>query len=181
MCIADTYTPLVEELCNRYGLDLDPTKYTEYFGDHTTKHPEIERHMIDEIFSTDDFFLHLPVLRGAQTAVKRLERNFDVYILTRPWLQAEHPFMDKYNWLGKYFPKYADKIIATSQKQIVYGDILIDDHMPFCTKWKSFWCGKKMKPIVASLKYPWTDSKIVDIIGNNWTDLVNQIERKFFK
>lgn len=180
LTIADTYTPLIRELNRRWGLNLDPDwKKHSYFGDHQILEPSIERVMLDEVFSTNDFFLHLPVLPGAITAVKRLRKNFDVYVLTRPWDQAEHPYMDKKNWLRKYFPELADKIIPTACKHLVYGDVLVDDHMLFLKSWSSFWRAQRKKVKTASLLYPWTDAKTVDIVGENWTHLVNKIEDTF--
>jgi 5'(3')-deoxyribonucleotidase len=178
LCIADTYVALVEELNHRYSLGLNRRKCNEYFGDYTINHSEIKRWMINEIFSSDNFFLYLPVLPGARTAVKRLKKSFNIFVLTKPYMQTERPYLDKYEWLNKHFPFLASKMIPTEHKYLVYGDILIDDHMLNCKTWKSFWQKKKKKVKTASLKYPWTDNKIVDIVGNNWTDLVDQIEEQ---
>ena len=177
LTINDIYPPLVEELNNRYGLELEPKKWKgHYFEDHQVIHPSIERWMMDEIFSTNDFFLYLPVLRGAKTAVSRLRKNFDVYVLTSPWMSAERPYLDKYDWLKKHFPGLEKKMIPTAHKWLVYGDVLIDDHIPNCQSWKSWWASKGMNVKTASLKYPWTSENKVDIVGNNWKELADKIE-----
>jgi len=171
LTIADIYTPLVAHLNAEYSLNLQPSKSISYFGDHKILCPDITRKMIDTIFSKDNFFLNLPVIPGAKSALSRLDKYLDIYIVTSPWIYAKSPFKEKYLWLKKHFPKYASKIVATSQKHLIYGDYLIDDHIPFCKKWKE----KHSKSIVCSLKYNWTDTSIVDITEDKWKDLAFKI------
>jgi 5'(3')-deoxyribonucleotidase len=175
LTIAATYDLLVARLNQEYGLDLDETNPSQYFEDHKIKDLRIERGAVDAIFSTNSFFLNLKPIYGAKTAIVRLGKYFDIHIVTRPWHQAEHPYLDKLNWIREHFPQLENKFIATGSKEIVYGDILVDDHMPFCKAWKQFWYSKGHWPKVASLKYSWTDELIVDIVGRNWTELSNKI------
>ncbi len=54
---------------------------------------------------------------------------------------------------------------------MIQGDILVDDHMPFCKIWKE----KNSRGTVASLEYPWTDRTIVDITEKTWSELRKSI------
>jgi 5'(3')-deoxyribonucleotidase len=179
LTIADTYSKLIERLNEYYDLGLEQSKAFEYFGDHSPPAPPITRKQVEEVFSRDSFFLSLEPIDDSQKALKRLSRNFDIYIVTAPWMSAQHPYMDKYKWLKKYFPEFANKMIPTCHKQVIFGDILIDDHTTFCLDWKVFWRTRGGCPIVASLEYPWTDKEIVDITALNWNDLTLKIEKHF--
>ena len=176
LTINDIYPPLVEALNEEYKLDLEPNNWKKYWWDHSLITAQITRKMVEDIFSSDEFFLHLPVMRGAKTAIPRLMKKFDVYVLTSPWMSSERPYADKYDWLKRHFPGLENKMIPTSHKWLVYGDILVDDHMPNCYSWKAFWDSKGLETKTASLKYPWTDPNKVDIIGKNWKELADKIE-----
>lgn len=176
LTINDIYPALVEELNDRYDLDLKPKKWRQYWSDHKIITPRIEYWMMEEVFSNDEFFLYLPVMRGAKTAIPRLMKKFDIYVLTNPWMKAERPYLDKYDWLKRHFSGLEKKMIPTSHKWLVYGDILVDDHTPNCESWKEWWRSKGLKVQTASLKYPWTDPNKIDIIGKNWKELADKIE-----
>lgn len=176
LTLNDIYPALIEEINDRYGLDLEPKKWKQYWRDHQIIDPRIEYRMMEEVFSSEEFFLHIPVMRGAKTAISRLMKKFDVYVLTNPWMSAERPYLDKRDWLKKHFPDLENKMNPTADKWLVYGDILIDDHTPNCKTWKAFWSSKGLKVQTASLEYPWTTADKVDIIGKNWKELVDKIE-----
>ena len=74
-------------------------------------------------------------------------------------------------WVEEHFPYLIDKFIATGAKEYINANVLIDDHMPFCCKYKE----KNPDAIIASLEYPWTDKKLVTITGKNWFELSNKI------
>ena len=175
MTIADTNTRMIERLNQYFDLELKQSKVFDYFGDHEILTSLVTQKQQEEVFSRDSFFLSLDPIDGAQVALERLGYNFDIYIVTAPWMSAKRPYMDKYEWLEKHFPQLANKIIPTAHKQMIYGDFMVDDHIPFCKKWK------KHHPygIVVSLEYPWTNRNVVDIVAPNWNILARKIERKF--
>lgn len=79
------------------------------------------------------------VLEGAQAGVRALQQIADVYIVTSPW--SSHPTWthDREWWLDKHFDIGADRIVHTSAKHVVCGDVLLDDKTSTCAAWATAW------------------------------------------
>ena len=80
--------------------------------------------------SRPDLFVnyrHLPVIDGAIEAVAKLNADHEVFIAsTPPWTRPE-VWGHKREWIEEHFPYLARKIILTHRKDLLIGDILIDD------------------------------------------------------
>ena len=80
--------------------------------------------------SRPDLFVnyrHLPVIDGAIEAVAKLNADHEVFIAsTPPWTRPE-VWGHKREWIGEHFPYLKHKIILTHRKDLLIGDILIDD------------------------------------------------------
>jgi len=74
-----------------------------------------------------DFSLS-PVMYGAKEAVAALEAmGHDLYIAsTPPWRQPK-AWMDKRLWVDHHFPMLRRKVVLTHHKNLLLGDVLIDD------------------------------------------------------
>ena len=81
------------------------------------KHPEL---VLD--FSTFD------IIPGAKDAIaKLLDMGHDVYIAsTPPWNNPE-AWGQKRNWINEHFPALNRKLVLTHRKDLLIGDVLIDD------------------------------------------------------
>lgn len=80
------------------------------------------------------FFLSLKPIQGAFSAVRALIRmGYDVHILTQPVAESAHSYLEKVQWVGKYFPELINKIHMTQDKGLFLGGYLIDDNK---NKWK---------------------------------------------
>ena len=72
-------------------------------------------------------FSSLDLIDGAQDALIRLNQDFDIYIAsTPPWSRPEC-WGHKREWLEKHFSWLKRKLILTHHKDLLKGDILIDD------------------------------------------------------
>jgi 5'-nucleotidase len=73
-------------------------------------------------------FSQNPVMFGAEEAVAKLEAmGHDLYIAsTPPWRQPK-AWMDKRIWIVTHFPSLSRKVVLTHHKNLLIGDILIDD------------------------------------------------------
>ena len=72
-------------------------------------------------------YRNLDVIEGAIEAVAKLNADHDVFIAsTPPWTRPE-VWGHKREWIEEYFPYLARKIILTHRKDLLIGDILIDD------------------------------------------------------
>ena len=109
-------------------------------------------------------YRNLDIIPGAVEAVYTLNKDFDVFIAsTPPWTRPE-VWGHKKEWLEDYFPYLKRKLILTHRKDLLIGDILIDDSRfrgqpDFKGKW--FWFNKdwKEKNWKACLEWVYTTLK----------------------
>tara|TARA_R100001015_G_C4601716_1_gene156667 strand:- start:846 stop:1301 length:456 start_codon:yes stop_codon:yes gene_type:complete len=73
-------------------------------------------------------FSKFDIIPGAKDAVKQiLDMGHDVYIAsTAPW-DNPNAWTQKREWVGKNFPELKRKVFLTHHKNLLKGDILIDD------------------------------------------------------
>jgi 5'(3')-deoxyribonucleotidase len=78
------------------------------------------------------FFENLkPIKDGVETVKKMINSDiYDPYILTAPSVKNPHSYTEKRIWIEKYFGyEFTKKLIICSNKGLLKGDILIDDHI----------------------------------------------------
>ena len=69
----------------------------------------------------------LEVMPGAKEALMKLNEDFDIFIAsTPPWARPDM-WGAKREWLEQHFPWLKRKLILTHRKDLLIGDILIDD------------------------------------------------------
>ena len=72
-------------------------------------------------------YRNLDVIEGAIEAVAKLNADHEVFIAsTPPWTRPE-VWGHKREWIGEHFPYLKRKIILTHRKDLLIGDVLIDD------------------------------------------------------
>lgn len=82
------------------------------------------------IFREEGFFEDIPEKKSATKTLKKLieSKNYDVYIITACGSNRE--LEEKYHWFDKYLPEFnKDRIIKCKEKEIIHGDVLIDDNV----------------------------------------------------
>jgi len=72
-------------------------------------------------------FRDLDLVSGAQDALMRLRNDFDIFIATTPPWSRPDVWTHKREWIGEHFPWLKRKMILTHRKDLLIGDILIDD------------------------------------------------------
>ena len=72
-------------------------------------------------------FRDLDLIPGARDALIRLNHDFDIFIATTPPWSRPDVWTHKREWIEEYFPWLKRKIIYTHRKDLLIGDILIDD------------------------------------------------------
>jgi 5'-nucleotidase len=74
------------------------------------------------------FFLNLEPIEGAIEAINFLNKQYDVWFLTRPSFMNIHSYSEKASWIQKYFGMEGlKKLILCGNKSLLKGDYLIDD------------------------------------------------------
>ena len=72
-------------------------------------------------------FRDLDLVPGARDALMRLNQDFDIFIATTPPWSRPDVWAHKREWIGEHFPWLKRKMILTHRKDLLIGDILIDD------------------------------------------------------
>lgn len=88
-----------------------------------------EKAIIASIMKTPGFYRSLEPIEGARLALKQMVKlGHDVRIVTSPWNSNPTCASDKLNWVADHYgPQWAQRVIITTDKTLVRGDILIDD------------------------------------------------------
>lgn len=96
--------------------------------------PEEKKKDFEQKIIDVNFYNNVSLIKGAKTALKKLNDKYDIYVcsscvlLLFPLASGTH-FTNKYNFLIKNLP-FLDpkKFIFTSSKDVVTGNVLIDDY-----------------------------------------------------
>lgn len=119
--LADIYGQLIKYEQNDLGLtqsleDLKGKLEKEAFKNHD-----------NYVNSSNFFYSAIPIADSIET-VRKLNNVYQVYIVSSA-MQFPLSLKEKSNWLTKHFPFLSWKqIVFCGTKEIVYGDIMIDDH-----------------------------------------------------
>jgi 5'(3')-deoxyribonucleotidase len=92
--------------------------------------PELEAFArVREYVRRDGFFRSLPVMPGSQAALEKLNRVYDVFIVSAA-MEFPQSLGEKYAWLNEHFPFISwEQIVLCGSKRIVNADIMVDDHL----------------------------------------------------
>ena len=78
----------------------------------------------------------IPPYEGAAGFVDEIRAcGHEVVIVTSPWLSCEAWAHARREWLAEHFDVEARDLIVTSRKELVRGDVFIDDHATTVTAW----------------------------------------------
>jgi len=82
----------------------------------------------DTYVNAENFFYSATPIQDSIASVRKLNVVYEVYIVSSA-IQFPLSLVEKINWLSKHFPFISWKqIVFCGTKNIVYGDIMIDDH-----------------------------------------------------
>lgn len=89
--------------------------------------PEITHKWYDYI-NEEGFFRDLPVIPGSVDALRKLQKDHDIYIVSAA-TEFRNSLVDKYDWLAEHFPFISWKNIVFCGDKIIKADVLIDDRI----------------------------------------------------
>lgn len=122
--LEDLVAAWVEALNKKYDRNVSPNDIIEW--DITKFFPDLSRNQIFSPLHTKELWESLTPIPGAEEYLEKLVHDGHKVIL----LTSAHPdtVSYKYKFINKYFPYISfNDIIFASRKQMVKGDILIDD------------------------------------------------------
>ena len=98
------------------GVITDFKQGQEYQGYKLSKRPDLYVN-----------YRNLEVIEGAIESVAKLNTDHEIFIAsTPPWTRPE-VWGHKREWLEEHFPYLKRKLILTHRKDLLIGDVLIDD------------------------------------------------------
>ena len=72
-------------------------------------------------------YRNLDLIPGAQSALIKLNKDFDIFIASTPPWDRPEVWGHKREWIADHFNWLKKKVILTHRKDLLIGDILIDD------------------------------------------------------
>ncbi|XP_014644729.1 PREDICTED: 5'(3')-deoxyribonucleotidase, cytosolic type [Ceratotherium simum simum] len=85
---------------------------------------------VASVYEAPGFFLDLEPIPGALEAMRQMNdiQDTEVFICTSPLRKYDYCVGEKYRWVEKHLgPQFVERIILTSDKTVILGDLLIDD------------------------------------------------------
>lgn len=99
---------------------------------------EVEMRHVWMMMNRPEVAFHLLPCDHAIAGVKQLLPVADVYFVTSPIKTSPTWCYDRMNWLIRHFGyEQGQKVIPTSYKQLVSGQIFVDDRPANVTKWQT--------------------------------------------
>lgn len=100
-----------------------------------------EMKQCEKLLEDPQFWMNLPVNQPALRAVERIRQlGGRVVFLTSPWDGCKEWDHTRRSWLKKNFgAKGREDVIITSAKDLVYGELFIDDKLANIEAWHRRW------------------------------------------
>ena len=126
---------------------------------------------ITQWLNEPSFFESLEPFPGAIEGFKELMSKHDVVIATSLAGNIENGYDSKRRWVKKYVPEFDFKnFICTSRKDLLRGDVLIDDAAHYLDAWHK--AGNDRAIVVDA---PWNRSNKDSVRVANWSQILKVI------
>lgn len=132
--MADTYNAHIEHYNQRFGASLTRE---ECMGHEVWQKVPLEhKDTIWQHYLEDGFFRTLRPMEDSKEVLKELDKKYKVYVASAA-MQFPNSLLEKHQWLDEHFPfiHWRNRILC-GDKQILRGDILIDDRSHNLEKFK---------------------------------------------
>lgn len=117
----------------------------------------------------------IPVYDGAKEGVAKLQELVEIVMLTSPFKGSETWVHEREKWLEEHFGLSHKKMIHTGLKELVFGDIFVDDKPEHILRWS------KRHPTGHAIVWHQRYNEDEDLRGNRiyrvegWNDLVDLV------
>ena len=136
--LADFEKAIFAHLALNHDLALDPAQKREFrfphaYPDQITQ--DIWRDCI-ELINSQHFCYTLAPYEHAVAGVQAMMEIADVYFVTSPWWSSLYWLRERTEWLcGQFGQTQGRKLVLSSEKHLVRGDILIEDKPESLDAW----------------------------------------------
>jgi 5'(3')-deoxyribonucleotidase len=104
------------------------------FDSFAEKHIHL-RDDVYEILKKKDGCFGIPPYPGSQTGVAKLKELVDIVVVTSPFNGGETWVHERERWLEMLYDISHKKVIHTGLKELIDGDIFVDDKVDHVVKW----------------------------------------------
>lgn len=165
--VADLVGALCLELKKR-GYRRHPKEFTHYHFEQciTPKENKIIRLAMEQ----PGFVRDMPWYPGAKRFLRRLRAIGEVVALTRPYEKGPTWAYERTRWLGRH----VDAIVQTPRKDLVPGDVFIEDSHDNLLIWAQRNVGY---PIL--MARPWNSNTFDFTYETSYQDILNDLEVRF--
>jgi 5'-nucleotidase len=119
--LADIYGQFRKFELEDFGHNQDLSKITGKLEEEAFVNGEI-------YMATQGFFRHAAVIKGSVEAIEKLNQTHDLFIVSAA-TKFPNSMAEKQEWLLEHFPFITwEQIVFCGTKEIIKGDIMIDDH-----------------------------------------------------
>jgi 5'(3')-deoxyribonucleotidase len=114
---------------------------------------------------------NIPIYAGAKEGYRALAFRADPYIVTAP-MPTAHWANERDEWLHEHFGIPRSRIVHTSAKFLVAGDVLIDDNPDNIASWAEH----HLKGLPLLWHQPYNDSARVGHRTRSWAEVMTHLE-----
>ena len=103
-------------------------------------------------------YRNLELMPHAKESLMKLNEDFDIYIASTPSWSRPEVWAHKREWIEEHFPWLKRKLILTHHKNLLLGDMLIDDSRwrgqpDFKGQWLWFGTAQRAKDWPTTIEY----------------------------
>ncbi len=172
--VCDYTERMLELATERFNL---PRLRAESISDFYTERafPPLFQAPVDELSLEESFFLDLDPIPGSKEAIGEMlnNPNLSVWICSSPKKTSDFCHSEKFLWLRKHFgQKFAERLILTRDKTLVFGDYLIDDKPIICGEKEPSW-----EHVIFDRPYNRDTQEKKRLTWENWKEVLGEQKR----
>lgn len=134
-----------------------------------TQFSEEERTIADRLISAPDFAYELPAIVTGMLGLTVLRKiGYHVVFVTAPWTKSPTWCYDRRRWLVDWFGAGERDVIFSNRKEIIAGDLFIDDYPRHVEAWKE----SNPNDMGFLLSQPWNGEHA----GWSWEEIIRHVE-----
>ncbi len=128
----DTYL----KVAAKFGIKRKIEEITQWDCEKSLGLSERENFMINQAMQGPGVAREMRPYPEAVDWVHKIARIADVYFVTSPYRGSPTWVHDRSEWLVRYFSDLGEKVIHTKHKELVVGDVFVDDKFEHVEKWE---------------------------------------------
>ena len=161
--------------------DFDPALINRYWDLASAMELTEEEHsrIYNEGINLPGFALSLEPMPGSLEALAELVNVADVYFVTSPVWSSHTWQWEREEWLKQHLGRHiGNKVINTSQKHMISGDILIEDRVENAARWME-WAPKRGQLEAKAMIYarPYNEKTEFQRFSD-WDDVFKQVRER---